>query len=60
MSFWAVPWVILGRTREARDDVWEDAEAVCSLRMVLLCAMQALEVVSLRSAVRRRDVHFTY
>lgn len=50
----------MGRTREARDDVWEDAEAVCSLRMVLLCAMQALEVVSLRSAVRRRDVHFTY
>lgn len=34
--------MILGRTREASEEVWEDAEAVCSLRMVVLCAMQAL------------------
>lgn len=28
---------------EARDEVCEEAEAVCSVRMVLLWAMQALE-----------------
>lgn len=28
--------VILGRTREAREEVWEEAEDVCSLRMVVL------------------------
>ena len=35
-------WLILGRTREARLEVWEEAEVVCSVRMVVLWAMQAL------------------
>ena len=38
--------MIFGRTREAREEVWEDAELVCSLRMVVLCAMHALVIVS--------------
>jgi len=33
--------VILGRTREAREEVWDVAEVVCSARMVELCAIQA-------------------
>jgi hypothetical protein len=36
----------LGRTSEAREDVWEDAEEVCSLRMVVWCAIQELETMS--------------
>ena len=34
--------MILGRTREASDEVWEAAEVVCSLRIVVLWAMQEL------------------
>jgi hypothetical protein len=37
-----VLWVILGRTSEARDEVDEAAEVMCSLRMVALWAMQEL------------------
>lgn len=33
--------MILGRTREAREEVCDVAEVVCSERMVVLCAMQA-------------------
>jgi hypothetical protein len=36
VSFWGVEWEILGRMREAREEVWEEAEAVCSVRIVLL------------------------
>src|SRR5690242_10714778 len=49
---WCVPWVyvsfcgeawsILGRMREAREEVCEEAEVVHSARIVVLCAMQAL------------------
>lgn len=35
-------WAILGRIKEAREEVWEEAEVVHSDRMVLLCAMQEL------------------
>lgn len=35
-------WVRRGRTRETRDEAFEDAEAVCSVRTVVLCAMHAL------------------
>lgn len=38
-------WVIFGRTREAREEVWEEAEVVCSVRMVVLWAMHALELL---------------
>ena len=37
---------ILGRTSEAREDVCEEAAEVCSLRMVVWCAMQELGTVS--------------
>lgn len=33
--------MILGRTRDAREEVAEEADEVCSLRMVVLWAMQA-------------------
>jgi hypothetical protein len=46
VSFWGVECPILGRTSEAREDVCEDAEEVCSLRMVVWCAIQELEIVS--------------
>lgn len=35
----------MGRTREASDEVPEAAEVACSHRIVVLCAMQALERV---------------
>lgn len=31
---------------EAREEVWEDAEEVCSLSIVVLCAIQELWCVS--------------
>lgn len=34
-------WVIFGRTREAREEVADEADAVCSLRMVVLWAIHA-------------------
>lgn len=43
-------WVILGRMREAREEVWEEAEVVHSDRMVLLCAIQELGVANSLSA----------
>lgn len=36
MSFWGDEWSILGRMRDARDEVFEAADVVCSVRMVLL------------------------
>jgi hypothetical protein len=49
-----VVWAIFGSTREASDEVWELAEVVCSVRIVVLWAMQALGRVSLtlKSVVR--------
>lgn len=41
VRFSAVVWLILGRTREARFDAPEAAEVVCSVRMVLPCAIAA-------------------
>lgn len=35
VSFWGVRWSSLGRMIEARDEVWEAAEVVCSARIVL-------------------------
>lgn len=43
MSFWGSSCLILGRIREARLEVWEVADDVCSVRMVVLCAMQELD-----------------
>lgn len=37
---------ILGRMREARDEVWEEADVVHSERIVVLCAIQELKIVS--------------
>lgn len=42
VSFCGVSCVILGRMREAREDVCEEAEVVHSDKMVLLCAMHEL------------------
>lgn len=42
MSFCGVLWSILGRTREARLEVWLEAEVVHSDRIVELWAMQEL------------------
>lgn len=36
MSFWGNEWSILGRIRDARDEVLEAAEVVCSVKMVVL------------------------
>lgn len=33
--------MILGRTSDASDEVFDEAEVVCSVRIVVLCAMQA-------------------
>jgi hypothetical protein len=38
--------VILGRMSEASDEVADAAEVVCSLRIVVLCAIQELLVLS--------------
>ena len=39
IDFWGVWWSSLGRssgrTLEARDEIWEAAEVVCSARIVL-------------------------
>lgn len=42
VNFCGDVWEILGRMSEARDEVLEEADAVCSVRMVLLCAMHEL------------------
>lgn len=42
VSFCGVSWLILGRMREARDEVCEAAEVVHSVRMVVLWAMHEL------------------
>jgi hypothetical protein len=42
VSFWGSACEILGRMREAREEVCEEAEAECSVRIVLLYAMQEL------------------
>ena len=40
---WAlVVWESLGRTRETREEALEEAEAVCSVRTVVVWAMHAL------------------
>lgn len=44
MSFCALSCLILGRMMEGSDEVAEEAEVVCSVRMVVLCAMHALEI----------------
>jgi hypothetical protein len=36
-------WEIRGRTRETREEALLEAEAVCSARTVVLCAMHALQ-----------------
>ncbi len=36
VSFWGDEWSILGRMRDAREEVLEAAEVVCSVRMVVL------------------------
>jgi hypothetical protein len=41
-----VAWSILGRMREARLEVWLEAEVVHSERIVVLWAMQELKAVS--------------
>ena len=33
--------MILGRTRDASEEVADEAEVVCSVRIVVLCAIQA-------------------
>ena len=42
MSFCGEEWLIFGRISDARDDVCEDAEVVCSVRMVVWYAIQEL------------------
>jgi hypothetical protein len=42
VSFCGVECSILGRMREAREEVWDEAEVVHSERMVVLWAMQEL------------------
>jgi hypothetical protein len=42
VSFCGDACEILGRISAGSDDVCDDADAVCSLRMVVLCAMQEL------------------
>lgn len=37
-----VVWLSLGRTSETSEEALEEAEAVCSVRTVVLCAMHAL------------------
>lgn len=43
VSFCGEVCVIFGRTRDASDDVCEDADVVHSVRIVLLCAMHELK-----------------
>ena len=43
MSFCGVEWPILGRTSDAREEVCDEAEEVCSLSMVVWCAIHELE-----------------
>lgn len=42
VSFCGASWEIFGRMMEARLDVWELGEALCSARIVVLKAMQEL------------------
>jgi hypothetical protein len=42
VSFCGDACEILGRMSDGSDDVCDDADAVCSVRMVVLCAMQEL------------------
>jgi hypothetical protein len=47
----------LGRMRDASEEVWEAAEVVDSVRIVVLWAMQELEEVSWRARwVVKREV----
>jgi len=41
VSFCDVVCVIFGRTSDASEDVADEAEVVCSARIVVLCAIQA-------------------
>jgi hypothetical protein len=41
VSFCGEEWSILGRMRDAREDDCELADDVCSLSIVVLCAMHA-------------------
>lgn len=45
VSFCGVLCSIFGRTSEARDEVWEEADVEHSLRMVEVCATQELDVL---------------
>ncbi len=36
VSIWGDEWLILGRMSEARDEVLEAAEVVCSVKIVVL------------------------
>lgn len=42
MSFWGEEWSIFGRMTEAREELLEAAEVVCSVSIVVLWAIQAL------------------
>lgn len=42
VNFWGSSWDILGRIRDAREDVCDEAEVVHSDRMVVWCAMHEL------------------
>lgn len=49
-----------GRTRETRDDALEDADAVCSVRTVVLWAMHALcLVLAGERKVARERIHYS-
>lgn len=60
MIFCGLACVILGRTTEASEDVCDEAEAMCSVRMVLLWAMHALVRVSPPVSCFVRRVWETY
>jgi len=40
VSFSGLLWLIFGRMTEAKEEAWEDADEVCSVRIVELWAMQ--------------------
>ena len=42
VSFWGDEWSIFGRMSDARDEVLEAADVVCSVKIVVLCAIHAL------------------
>jgi hypothetical protein len=47
--------LIFGRRMAGRDEAFEEAEAMCSERMVLLKAMHALEYLSVPLSRRRGE-----